>query len=323
MMTDLTRSANPVNDVNLVILPTFPDFKKLQLSDREIFDHRTEGLKPYSNFNFTTVWNWNINDTLEVSAFHDNLVIKFEDILTGRPFLSFLGTNEVQQTIEGLLRASEETGCGPSLRLIPDCFEIDSDLRSRYNFVDDRDNFDYILSVHDLHDLSGHKFREKRKHVRQFERFYDSSVHQVDIYDLVVQSQLLDLFHLWETRKADEFSTVGFQQELTAFRRLLSSLASTNAPRVGCLGVNVERTPVGFVIFEVLNSGYGAAYFEKADIELKGIYPFLKNRLAMYLEGHNCTYVNFEEDLGLPGLRKSKLSYHPAFFLKKHIVSYI
>ena len=60
-------------------------------------------------------------------------------------------------------------------------------------------------------------------------------------------------------------------------------------------------------------------HFEKAlmPFALDGVYAFINKSFANIF---NQTYINREEDLGIEGLRKSKLSYYPAFLLERWIV---
>jgi hypothetical protein len=50
--------------------------------------------------------------------------------------------------------------------------------------------------------------------------------------------------------------------------------------------------------------------FAKADIQFKGIYQFAYQHYVQGLDP-KYLYLNMEEDLGIPGLHKTKMSYHP------------
>jgi hypothetical protein len=68
---------------------------------------------------------------------------------------------------------------------------------------------------------------------------------------------------------------------------------------------------------ERLNSNTFCTHIEKADRELHGAYSMMNHEFAVnHLSGY--TYVNREEDMDNPGLRRSKLSYHPEIILEKH-----
>ena len=55
---------------------------------------------------------------------------------------------------------------------------------------------------------------------------------------------------------------------------------------------------------------------EKADIAYKGVYTVIRHEFIQRIP-EQYIYVNLEEDMGLPGLRRAKLSYHPAYQIKK------
>ncbi|MEY4580839.1 MAG: hypothetical protein RL701_5542 [Pseudomonadota bacterium] len=95
------------------MIPQFPQFKKLVVEDHEAVDAHTRGLQSYSDYNFTSMWAWNIEERRELSMLNDNLVVKFTDYVTGEPFLSFLGKRETQRTACSLLDFSESMGLPP------------------------------------------------------------------------------------------------------------------------------------------------------------------------------------------------------------------
>ncbi len=74
---------------------------------------------------------------------------------------------------------------------------------------------------------------------------------------------------------------------------------------------------VAFTMGERLNKTTFCVHFEKALADVRGAYPMINREFVA-----NClkeyTYVNREEDVGDPGLRKAKLSYNPAILLEKY-----
>ena len=61
-------------------------------------------------------------------------------------------------------------------------------------------------------------------------------------------------------------------------------------------------------------------HVEKANPDIRGLYPFLNQQFLI-----NCfpdaEFVNREDDMGLEGLRKAKLSYNPLKLIKKYTVT--
>jgi hypothetical protein len=72
-----------------------------------------------------------------------------------------------------------------------------------------------------------------------------------------------------------------------------------------------------FSIGEALNPRTAVVHFEKAMTDYQGLYQLMNMWFCEYgLAGFE--YVNREQDLGVPGLRKAKESYLPDHMVEKH-----
>lgn len=61
-------------------------------------------------------------------------------------------------------------------------------------------------------------------------------------------------------------------------------------------------------------------HIEKAEKEIAGAYQFLNKEYLLTITDENVKYVNREEDMGLPGLRRSKMAYCPAWLEYKYML---
>jgi hypothetical protein len=82
------------------------------------------------------------------------------------------------------------------------------------------------------------------------------------------------------------------------------------------LVITVEGRVGAFALGERLNLETAVCHFEKADPFMEGISQLVDREFCRRLFT-DCTYVNREQDLGEPGLRSAKLSYHPVELVRK------
>lgn len=300
------------------MIPTFPQFTKLTIQLKKSFEQYTHLHDPYSDHNFISLLSYDVFESFMVSSIHENLVIQMTDYITHKPFLTFIGTNNTEQTIQSLLQYSSTSIGRDTIRLIPEhtLTTLSPFWLDQLNIEEDRDSFDYVLSVERMKSLQGPEYRRKRNEVRQFLHVYPRhTIRLLDLSDGTIQQQILHLFIKWKTfqNKTTEESIT----EQQAIERLLKHAPQLQLETVGIFH---ESELIGFCITEILPNNHVIAHFAKTNYDFHGITPYLFQKTAEHVFNLGARYWNNEQDLGIEGMRKSKESWAPIKYLKKYSV---
>jgi hypothetical protein len=297
------------------MLPEFPCFEPFDLSHAPHMDSALSSLLPYSDFNFTSLYCWNTGGHVACSNLHGNTAVRFSDYLTGRPFYSFIGTSRAEETAEALLSLMQTEGIPPEIKLLPET--VAKTIRSeKFVVEEDPDNFDYVLSIERLRSYDGSRLKTNRNAVNRFRRSFRSETRLLDLADPSVREILMSGFAEWVKRK-------GLSDEEALNERCAFSNVFTLAKHrhLVCVGVFVCDVLAGFTISERLPSSWAMVHFEKADpARFPGIYAHLMQETAHVLASDGCQLLNYQQDLGIPGLKMSKKDFHPTSHLRKYRV---
>jgi len=301
------------------MIPKFPEFKKLELSDKEEIEKYTKNYSLYSSdFNFTSLWVWNTNNECIISELSGNLIVRFTDYGTNELFFSFIGINDLERTAFKLIQYAKDSDISPVLRLVPEVSVAEMPATTLV-VEEDRDNFDYIFSVAELASFQGLKFKEKRHLANRFLREYpEARFELIDLSDTDAQIKIASLLRTWEDNKKSEYKKYELQNEETAITRLLQT---ADVHKLVASSISLNNRFIGFSISEILPCQYGISHFAKADSTYDGVYEFMNMREGQYLLTHNVVLWNWEQDLGIESLRESKMGYRPINFLKKYTIS--
>ena len=82
--------------------------------------------------------------------------------------------------------------------------------------------------------------------------------------------------------------------------------------------LHVEDKIAAFTFGMPINQNTFGVHVEKADTNIDGAYAMINYEFANHIP-EQYIYINREEDLGIEGLRKAKLSYQPAIILEKYM----
>jgi len=181
-----------------------------------------------------------------------------------------------------------------------------------YSIAPDRDNFDYLYLTESLALLPGQKYYSKRKDIK---KFVEATNGKAQFAELKAEhkKECLEINKEWIEAKSLSEDAYALAEHL-AFERALRNYEELEF--IGFV-VLLEGAVVGFTIAEALNKDTVVVHFEKGDYRIPGIYQYINQQFAQKMLG-KYKYINREQDLGIPGLRKAKESYHPVALIEKY-----
>jgi hypothetical protein len=260
------------------------------------------------------MWSWDTKNRMCISILNGNLVVLYNDYLTGEPFLSFIGTNAVSETVEELISYSEKVFQSSKIRLIPEV--VVSMLKDdAFVVVEDESAHDYILSVEYLSKLNSlpRNGNYSAYWCQKFCRLYPNTKTIVQSILETDTNELINLFEQWSNDKRVHFWELN---EYKAFERFVTNKENNN---MVILKYDNHKL-IGFITYEMVSNEYAIIHFGKAQNQYKGIYCALLHDIGVILYEKNIPYLNFEQDLGIPELRYSKKKFNPCDYLKKYVI---
>jgi uncharacterized protein len=276
------------------------NLKHISLVDKPLFDAYLSKFQPnISELTFTNIFAWRNLRKYEFAEKDNHLVISY-----GNKFLQPVGKNP-DLIIPGLLKEYPQR----SIERVDEAIALKI---AGLKVEEDRNNWDYVYSLHDLKTLAGNKYSPKRNFIKQCEKYSPS----VCILDTETVHGFLQLQKDWcLLRKCD--NDADLQAENTAVLEALRNFEMLNLFGV-CIYVNSRIE--GFAIGEKLNHDTFVEHFEKANTNIKGMYQYILFNFAKQIPG-DFKFLNREQDLGVEGLRKAKESYYPAKMIKKYRIT--
>lgn len=187
-----------------------------------------------------------------------------------------------------------------------------------FEYKEERDFFDYVYDGESLRTLAGRKNQKKRNHLNAFLKEYEGR-YDYRLLDENDFDSCIKLLKKWEEDKEESDSKEdGVDDELVAIMKIFDNYNMLK-DRVKIFGVFIDNRLEAFSIGEYLNDNMAVIHIEKANSEIRGLYQFI-NQQFLVNEFEAAELVNREEDLGIEGLRKAKLSYHPVKFVEKYTI---
>lgn len=195
---------------------------------------------------------------------------------------------------------------------------LQKDYPGKFKYIEERDYFDYVYDAESLRTLAGRKNQKKRNHINYFLKEYEGRFEYKKLEEKDFD-ECIDLLKAWANNKAEHGDTDdGIDDEFIGVKKIFDNYDVLKQD-VKIAGIYIDSKLEAFTIGENINENMAVIHIEKANPEIRGLYPYINQQFLVH-EFKDVEFVNREEDLGIEGLRKAKLSYHPCKFVEKYTV---
>ena len=178
------------------------------------------------------------------------------------------------------------------------------DFMKTFSLRENRSFSNYLYRTDALARLRGRKYSKKRNLLSQASNQYSWTCATLTADRTDACFEVLHSIQKEEQPVIEEM----LAREIAALRYTLTHFEELQ--QQGLL-VYVNDTPVAFSIFEEISPTTVAVHFERALRRFKGLYQVINLETAKVIAEQGYEFINREEDLGDPGLRDAKSSYHP------------
>lgn len=287
------------------------DFRKPTLKDKDLFlKYLKQDKRMGCEYAFTNILLWSEKYDVTFCEYEDMLFlgscIDTDDMAFAYPFAK--DTKKAINILKDYCKKQNRPlylyGISEEMKS-----ELEENFKDEFEFEEKRNSFDYIYNSTDLIELKGKKYHSKRNHINKF-------MEKEWSYEKITKDNIEDCLkmnEIWciENDVANDKSKQDEQEVVKNSFKYFEEL--------GLVGgiIRQEGKVVAFSFGEEINDELFVVHVEKAFASVQGAYPIINQQLVKN-EASQYKYINREEDLGIEGLRKAKLSYKPAILLTKY-----
>lgn len=289
-------------------------FKDITIQDKDtITQYTMNSCRRNCDLSFSNLCSWRFLYNTQFAIVDGFLVFKFW--AAGElAYMMPVGEGDLKKVLGELIEDARKEG-GPFCMLgVCSCMreDLEAIMPGQFTFTADRDYADYIYLRSDLATLKGKKFQSKRNHINKFRNTYPDYEYLPITPERI--SECLQLEAEW--CKANDCD----QQEGTGNERRALIYALEHFEELSLTGglLRVGGRIVAFTFGMPINKETFGVSVEKADTNIDGAYAMINYEFANHIP-EQYIYINREEDLGIEGLRKAKLSYQPVTILEKYM----
>ena len=306
-----TLEEDPARCLEAASLP----FRPICLCDKPIFDRAMRELdETICDCSFAVQYIWRGKYHTEICFYEGAVLTRFG--CDGENFYGFPAGGDLKRSIEALEAHCKETGEAFQLGLLSEKMKksLEQEFPGRFAFTEKRDSADYLYEAQKMIDLPGQKLHSKRNFINRFRAAYEGRW-SFEPFD----PDKLDELYEYEAQWCRDNRTS--EGDLMAENQAIVSLLE-NGRALGVKGgtLRLDGKVIGFSLGTFITPDVFCVHIEKADWMIPGAYQVLTNEVARaYCAG--IKRINREDDMGIEGLRKAKMSYQPDEIAMKYLAA--
>ena len=289
------------------------DFQPVSIDDKARFDRfLLDGKERGCEFSFANLYIWGRQ---RAAVLHDHLVI-FSQFNRRTVYPYPVGSADKRPVLDAIMEDAKQRGipCRITGLNQQDMEYMESLYPGKFRYHCDRDSYDYVYRIEDLADLKGRKYQKKRNHINKFR------IEHPDYRVVPVCSENMDavrdMVERWYALRQQEDPQGDYYMERAALKKAMAYY--TQLEMDGILIMDGDAV-LAVTMGSRLSADTVDVHFEKANADVDGAYTVVNWEFARYIRQKypRICYLNREDDVGLEGLRKAKLSYYPDHLVEK------
>ncbi|MFB3895418.1 MAG: DUF2156 domain-containing protein [bacterium] len=295
--------------------PLFPAFKPIELNDKpDITPILAEYQPETSELTFTNLYIWRNHYGILWSKFQDWLLFLYTAQTESKSALPPIGPAPRTDICRKLLTwlHNEQGIANPYIDRADARLVEELQNSPEFQIQPIRDQFDYVYHTADLINLAGDKYHKKKNHLNKFSRSYSFRYEPMQEAYFEPCLQLADTWCL-ERRCVEDFGLAG---EWDAIKDIIHHYPVLQPQLQGAV-ILIDNQVAAFTFGEILNAQTAVIHIEKVNPKIPELYAVI-NQQYCARAWQQIPFINREQDLGEPGLRQAKLSYHPIRLVEKY-----
>lgn len=291
-------------------------FQEIKIEDREQVEKYLGFSEEYfCDFSFGNLFSWSVVENTKIAFLNNFLFIRFSD--DQKFYYTFpLGEGEIEEALNLIIEDAKINN--KKMQFV--CLNkvqtkiLKNIFGEKIKINKNRNAFDYVYSVEKLATLKGRKYHSKKNHFNSFKKTNNNF-----IFEKINENNLTECSQFAKEWYKENPETPMLLREQQVLEVALKNYFKLNL--IGAL-IKVDNKVIAFCVGEKMHqTNVFCTHFEKASKDFPTAYAAINKLFSEFLL-NDFEFVNREDDAGIDGLRKAKLSYYPEFILEKYYAEF-